>query len=184
MSGEISVRSKLAALYQVAAYRPALTVGIVGLSLVVAALEGIGLGFILPIIEVARGTQDPSGPVRAFVGVYDALGVPFTLGSIVVGVMLVIGTRYLVSFLVGWLSAMLRMHYIRTLRTQAFENALDARISLDEATSDPDSHLEEHVHSCIETMERDYAMIAIAHRLSTVTNADSIHMMEDGGLWT
>lgn len=29
-------------------------------------------------------------------------------------------------------------------------------------------------------MERDYAMVAFAHRLSTVTNADRIHMMEDG----
>lgn len=51
---------------------------------------------------------------------------------------------------------------------------------LDEATSDLDTHLEEEVHQAIETMERDYAMIAIAHRLSTVTGADQIYTMDDG----
>jgi subfamily B ATP-binding cassette protein MsbA len=51
---------------------------------------------------------------------------------------------------------------------------------LDEATSDLDTHLEEEVHRAIERMERDYAMIAIAHRLSTVTGADQIYTMESG----
>jgi subfamily B ATP-binding cassette protein MsbA len=50
----------------------------------------------------------------------------------------------------------------------------------DEATSDLDSHLEAEVHERIESMDRDYAMVAIAHRLSTVRQADAIHVMEDG----
>ena len=51
---------------------------------------------------------------------------------------------------------------------------------LDEATSDLDSHLEREVQAEIEAMDRDYAMIAIAHRLSTVENADRIYTMADG----
>lgn len=51
---------------------------------------------------------------------------------------------------------------------------------LDEATSDLDSNIEERVHAGIEAMDRDYAMIVIAHRLSTVTNADRIYTVEDG----
>jgi subfamily B ATP-binding cassette protein MsbA len=51
---------------------------------------------------------------------------------------------------------------------------------LDEATSDLDSGLEEKVHRSIERMERDYAMLVIAHRLSTVTNADRILTFEQG----
>jgi subfamily B ATP-binding cassette protein MsbA len=51
---------------------------------------------------------------------------------------------------------------------------------LDEATSDLDTHLEEKVHQSIEQMERDYGMIAIAHRLSTVVEADCIYTMDDG----
>jgi subfamily B ATP-binding cassette protein MsbA len=51
---------------------------------------------------------------------------------------------------------------------------------LDEATSDLDSGLEEKVHRAIEEMERDYAMLVIAHRLSTVRNADRIYTMRDG----
>ena len=51
---------------------------------------------------------------------------------------------------------------------------------LDEATSDLDSNLEQQVQESIESMERDYAMVGIAHRLSTVKNADRIYMMAKG----
>jgi subfamily B ATP-binding cassette protein MsbA len=51
---------------------------------------------------------------------------------------------------------------------------------LDEATSDLDSNLEKEVQQSIEEMERDYAMIGIAHRLSTVKNADRIYSVVDG----
>jgi subfamily B ATP-binding cassette protein MsbA len=51
---------------------------------------------------------------------------------------------------------------------------------LDEATSDLDSNIEDRVHRAIEEMERDYAMLVIAHRLSTVRNADRIYTMCDG----
>jgi subfamily B ATP-binding cassette protein MsbA len=51
---------------------------------------------------------------------------------------------------------------------------------LDEATSDLDSHLERDVQRAIEEMDREYAIITIAHRLSTVENADRIYTMDDG----
>ena len=51
---------------------------------------------------------------------------------------------------------------------------------LDEATSDLDSNLEKEVQQAIEQMDQEYAIIAIAHRLSTVENADRIYTVEDG----
>jgi len=51
---------------------------------------------------------------------------------------------------------------------------------LDEATSDLDTNIEEEVQSAIESMEQGYAMIAIAHRLSTVRNADRIYTLDAG----
>ena len=51
---------------------------------------------------------------------------------------------------------------------------------LDEATSDLDANIEETVHQAIEAMDRDYAMLVIAHRLSTVINANCIYVVEDG----
>jgi len=51
---------------------------------------------------------------------------------------------------------------------------------LDEATSDLDSNLENEVQQEIESMERDYMIIAIAHRLSTVRNSDRIYTVEKG----
>lgn len=51
---------------------------------------------------------------------------------------------------------------------------------LDEATSDLDSNLEREVQAAIESMDREYGIIAIAHRLSTVKNADRIYTIDDG----
>ena len=46
---------KLSALARVARYRPTFTAGLILLGGFVAALEGVGLGFIHPIIEVGTG---------------------------------------------------------------------------------------------------------------------------------
>jgi subfamily B ATP-binding cassette protein MsbA len=51
---------------------------------------------------------------------------------------------------------------------------------LDEATSDLDSNLEKEVQIAIESMDQEYGIIAIAHRLSTVKNADRIYTLENG----
>ena len=51
---------------------------------------------------------------------------------------------------------------------------------LDEATSDLDSNLENEVQKAVESMEREYTIFAIAHRLSTVQNADQIYTVENG----
>jgi subfamily B ATP-binding cassette protein MsbA len=51
---------------------------------------------------------------------------------------------------------------------------------LDEATSDLDTNIEQDVHDAIEGLERDRAMVVIAHRLSTVRNADRIYVVDDG----
>ncbi|TKX79409.1 ABC transporter ATP-binding protein, partial [Halorubrum sp. SD626R] len=53
---------------------------------------------------------------------------------------------------------------------------------LDEATSDLDSSLEKEVQASIEAMDRKYGMIAIAHRLSTVQNADQIYTVDSGNI--
>lgn len=53
---------------------------------------------------------------------------------------------------------------------------------LDEATSNLDSDLEAQVQAEIERMEDEYTVIAIAHRLSSVKNADRIHVVEDGDI--
>jgi subfamily B ATP-binding cassette protein MsbA len=51
---------------------------------------------------------------------------------------------------------------------------------LDEATSDLDTDIENRVQTEIETMNRDFTIIAIAHRLSTIKGADRIFTLEDG----
>jgi subfamily B ATP-binding cassette protein MsbA len=135
----VSARQKLEALYLVAMYRPVFTVGIVVLSIFAAILEGLGLSFLIPVIEIAQGDGGgtTSGVGRAFVGVYDLLGAPFTLQTVIIGAALVMIARYLSSFLVAWLREALRTDYIRHLQTEGFENALAARVAYyDEHGSD------------------------------------------------
>ncbi|WP_435196351.1 ABC transporter ATP-binding protein [Natronomonas sp. EA1] len=51
---------------------------------------------------------------------------------------------------------------------------------LDEATSDLDSNLEKQIHEAIEQLDDERTIFVIAHRLSTVHNADRIYTVESG----
>lgn len=133
-------RKKINALLDVAQFNPKFTVLIIGLGLVAAVLEGVGLSFILPIVEIVQA-EDPvseaSGVMAVFVMLYQGLGIPFTLGFVVVGVAVVMTARYTMSFVVAWLREALRTYYIRDLQMRAFGSALDARIEyFDEEGSD------------------------------------------------
>ncbi|MDB2262448.1 ABC transporter ATP-binding protein [Halorubrum ezzemoulense] len=139
-SEPVSRREKLNALRDVAQYNPKYTAAVVVLGVIAAVLEGVGLSFILPIIELVQ-VQDPAaeadGIMAVFVMIYQATGVPLTLGTAVLGVSLVMVVRYTASFGVGWLREVLRTYYIRDLQDQAFRNALDAKVAYyDEEGSD------------------------------------------------
>jgi len=132
MSKEIPLSKKGRALYRVAQFRPLLTGGIIVLSILAALLEGIGLSFLVPIIQLAQdpsAAQNAEGVLGAFVSVYRFLGVPFTLESVIIGVATVMVARYTMSFLVAWFKATLQTNYVRELQTQSFAKALDARIN-------------------------------------------------------
>jgi ABC-type transport system involved in Fe-S cluster assembly fused permease/ATPase subunit len=51
---------------------------------------------------------------------------------------------------------------------------------LDEATSALDSHTEREIQEALDRIARDRTAIVIAHRLSTVVNADEIIVLDDG----
>ncbi len=137
----ITRTEKIDALKRLAQYNPTFTFGLICLGTVVAFLEGIGLSFIYPIIEVAQ-SDDPtqaSGPVmETFVRTYEFFGIPFALGYLIIGVATVMTVRYTLSFLVKWFGVMLSKQYEKHLRTLAFDGALDAEVGYydDEGTDD------------------------------------------------
>jgi len=51
---------------------------------------------------------------------------------------------------------------------------------LDEATSNLDTTLEDRIQQSLEETAREFTTLAIAHRLSTVRNADRIYTLENG----
>jgi subfamily B ATP-binding cassette protein MsbA len=136
----VSRKEKVDAIISVAKYDPKLTVGIVGLGIFAAVLEGLGLSFILPIIELVQSEGQSTqfgGLAGGFAVIYRTLNVPLTLGTAVVGVALIMTIRYTSSFLVAWFREALRTYYIRDLQTEAFDNALNAQVSyFDEEGSD------------------------------------------------
>lgn len=130
---DLSRREKLRAIKEIATYRPKFTALIVIAGILAASLDAIGLGFLLPIVEIAQTQGDPAenaeGAVAVFVAVYQTLGIPFTLEFIILGVAVALTSRYGMSFIVGWLRAKLSMQYTRELRERAFDNALDAKVA-------------------------------------------------------
>lgn len=97
-----------------------------------ALLEGVGLGFILPIVEIVQSPGDPAqqadGIMLAFVSIYQFLGIPFTLGFVIVGVSAVLTVRWTLTFVVRWVQSALTIDYTRFLQRESFDHSLDAQI--------------------------------------------------------
>jgi ABC-type multidrug transport system fused ATPase/permease subunit len=51
---------------------------------------------------------------------------------------------------------------------------------LDEATSDLDTASEQHIQNSIDALKGEVTVVIIAHRLSTVKNADRVYVLEEG----
>lgn len=128
-----SLREKLTALLEVARFRPAHAATVLCLKLVVAIFEGIGLTFLLPIVEFAQTDGDlgdgTSQIVGYFVAAYDVVGVPVTLETLLLGLAAVMTLRFGGSFLIGWLQASLTTSYMAHLRRRTYENLLAAEVS-------------------------------------------------------
>lgn len=139
-SENITLREKLTALRRVAQFRPKLTLIIVVLGASTAFLEGIGLSFIWPILEVAQADEpitQTQGILGIFLRVYQFVGIPFQFEFLIIGISLVMTVRFTSSFLVAWLRSIVQMAYEEMLRRRAFDSALDARVSyFDEEGSD------------------------------------------------
>jgi len=131
---------KIRAVREAAAYRPRLAGSIVLLSLSTALLEGVGVGFLLPIIELTQSSMQPSqadGILGLFVRAYATVGIPFQFETLIAGVVAIMGLRFGISFVTGWLQARLDIGYQRTLRQRLFEALLYAPIDyIDDEGSD------------------------------------------------
>lgn len=141
-SVELDWRQKIHSLYKVAKFKPKFAIAVILLSIFAAMLEGFGLSFILPIIDLAQsgGVESGSegGVLGIFLRVYNSLGIPFTIGHLITGVVGIMTVRFTTSFLVGWFRAAIETQYVRHLQSEAFNHALDARITYfdDEGSDD------------------------------------------------
>ncbi|WP_224333824.1 ABC transporter ATP-binding protein [Haloprofundus halobius] len=161
-------RQKLRAMYRVAKFKPKLASAVVFFSVVAAVLEGFGLSFILPIVELAQsGGVNPGeadGLLGLFLTLYSFLGIPFTMGYLVVGVVTIMTVRFTSSFLVGWFRGAIETQYVRYLQEEAFDNALDAEIGYFDTEGSDD------ILNAIVT-QAEYAGRVIRYALQTVEQA-------------
>lgn len=139
-SEEITRQEKIDALLYAARYNPKFTTLIILLGLLSAILEGIGLTFIIPIIELIQ-SPDPitqaDGLLGVFVMVYQWVGIPFTLGYVIGGIGLAMCLRYMSTFLLHWLRGVLQLSYERHIRKNLFNSALETQMEfLDRKGSD------------------------------------------------
>jgi subfamily B ATP-binding cassette protein MsbA len=130
---DITRREKINSLGRVATFNPKLTVSIVILGVMAAGLEAIGLGFILPVISLIQSgsgvATDTNSAMELFVRAYKFMGVPLNLTTVIFGVSLVMTVRYTTSFLGSWLQAILKTRYVQHIQIEAFNHAMDAKIS-------------------------------------------------------
>lgn len=138
---EPTLSEKLEALRRAMGHRPGLAATILVLKLFAAVFEGIGLTFLLPIIELATtgdGLGEDASPIAAaFVRAYDVVGIPATLETLLLGLAFVMTIRYSVSFLIGWLQASLTTTYMAALRRRSYEALLGADVAyVDEQDGD------------------------------------------------
>ena len=134
---EVSTDARRRALHGIVTFRPLLTGLIVVGSVLAALLEGIGLGFLLPVLEIAAGgdvMNSSDQRVAAFAAVYATVGVEMTLATVVGGVALVLTLRHALGFVVQWSRDRLQVAYVRHLRSELFAVLLDAETAYFDAT--------------------------------------------------
>lgn len=131
ISDDITWREKYEAVIRVGQYRTKFIVILIILGGITAGLEGIGLSFIYPILEVAQSDEPitaADGILGSFVEVYNFLGIPFTLEFLILGVAGAMTIRFSLSFVVQWWSTKLQKDYEQTLKQREFRKALNAKI--------------------------------------------------------
>jgi subfamily B ATP-binding cassette protein MsbA len=122
---------RLEAIRYVGSFRPWLAAAVLAASVLTAFLSGIGVGFIIPIVELARsgGSSDTAGVVEAFVAAYAFLGGELSFDTAILGVTAVMVLRYALGFLVAYLRTALQVTYVEHLQNRAFERALEAGVA-------------------------------------------------------
>jgi len=129
---DLSTKDRLNLLWDVFKYRPKFTIIVILLSIIAALFEGVGLGFIYPIIETTQssdGFSESSIIISLFASLYNFLNLPLNLESLILGVSTIMVLRYSTSFLVGWLKAMLSKKFEGNLKKRSFNHALNSKIS-------------------------------------------------------
>jgi subfamily B ATP-binding cassette protein MsbA len=129
---EYSVADKVRVLLDVASTRRKETALVVVLSVVVALAEAVGIGFILPVIEIAQSgdaAANADGPIRLFVLAFEMLGIPFQLEYVILVIMLTMTIRYLAAFLLTWTQFYVVYDYVCETRRELFAALLEANVS-------------------------------------------------------
>lgn len=127
---DLTFRESLEVIADAARHRPRTAGTLVGLNLGVAVLNGIGVGFIVPIVDFVVGGTTGGTVQEVFVRLYRLLGIPLTLETAIAGVAFVMLLQFSLTFITAVQQATLEASYVRRLRTASFESLLAARVDV------------------------------------------------------
>jgi subfamily B ATP-binding cassette protein MsbA len=129
---DVSLRQRASSLLAIVRYDSRLSTLILVIAPLVALLEGVGLSFIVPIIEIASnsdpGSSSERGVIGIFVVAFDALNVPLNIETATVGASLVMISRYSSSFVLAYLREKLSINYKTHLQRETYRRIVNADV--------------------------------------------------------
>jgi len=128
---ELTLQEKFSAIGSIVSHRPVYTLLIVLFGGFATAFEAVGIGFLIPVLSILQsggGAADEGGVAGIFFDLYSFLGIPFELAYVFAGLALVMGFRYLSSFLLAWQRERLRYDYVDARRHTGLEHILAGKV--------------------------------------------------------
>ncbi|MGY6560072.1 MAG: ABC transporter ATP-binding protein [Nitritalea sp.] len=97
----------------------------VGLSIFVGVLDGLGLAMFLPLLQLVSGEETANseglGNLKFLVEAMEAMGIPLTLGAILLVMIIFFALKGIATFVAAWYKVLIQQEFIRKIRVDVID---------------------------------------------------------------